>query len=59
MYISILFRKSLGIKYYKFEKVWVFWVKKNNNLCLSLKNLAKKKTHQLKICYIMKRNNKK
>jgi hypothetical protein len=41
MYISKLLIKSLRIRDYKVENVWVFWVKQIYNLCLSLKNLAK------------------
>jgi len=40
MYISKLLIKSLKIKGYKMENVWVFWVFFINNLCLSLENLA-------------------
>jgi hypothetical protein len=28
--------------YYKVEKIWIFWVKKNYSLCLSLENPTKK-----------------
>jgi hypothetical protein len=55
LYISKLLRKNLGIRDYKVENVWAFCMKKIYNLCL--KNPAKK-THQLKNCYIMKRNKK-
>jgi hypothetical protein len=55
MYISKLLRKNLGIKNYKVENVWAFYMKTIYNLCL--KNLAKK-THQLENCYIMKGNTK-
>jgi hypothetical protein len=40
MYISKLLKKSLGIKDYKVENIWFFWVKKIYNLCLE--NPAKK-----------------
>ncbi len=49
MYISKLFRKNLGIRYYKVERIWVFWVGKFYSLCLNLEKITKKrKAHQFK-----------
>jgi len=43
------------------EKVWGFWVKNIYSLCLSLGNptIKNNKEHELKNCYIIKRNNTK